>query len=130
MLFGGNSIFKEINDDVFPEDKYVMKKTVTLDKLAEVKNLPYPDLIKIDAQGAELNILKGATQVLKCCSYLILELQTKEYNKGAPLKHEVIEYLKSIGFVMFCEDFSKNIADSDSCFINALRTNVISNSLF
>lgn len=130
MLFGGNSIFKEINDDVFPEDKYVMKKTVTLDTIANKNNIPYPDLIKMDCQGNELNIIKGATQVLKCCSYLILELQQTEYNKGAPLKHEVIEYLKSIGFVMFCEDFSKNIADSDSMFINVLRTNVISNSLF
>ena len=130
MLFGGNSIFKEINDDVFPEDNYVVKKTITLDTIVHKNNIPYPDLIKIDCQGNELNIIKGATQVLKCCSYLILELQQTEYNRGAPLKHEVIEYLKSIGFVMFCEDFSKNIADSDSCFINVLRTNVISNSLF
>ena len=84
----------------------------------------------MDIQSGELNALKGAVNVLKCCSYLILELQTKEYNKGAPLKNEVIEYLKSIGFVMFCEDFSKNVADADSIFINALRTNVISNNLF
>ena len=61
--------------------------------------------------------------------YLILELQEVEYNEGAPQKDAVIEYLKTIGFVMFCEDFSKNIADSDSCFVNTRRTNFIFNSL-
>lgn len=129
MLFGGNSIFKEINDDVFPENQYVIKKTVTLDTLVNNKNIPYPDLIKIDAQSAELNILKGATQCLKCCSYLIVELQEIEYNKGGALKHEVIDYLKSIGYMLFSENFSKNIADSDSCFVNTLRTNYVLNSL-
>jgi hypothetical protein len=56
-------------------------------------------------------------------------MQQVEYNENAPMKDAVIEYLKTIGFVMFCEDFSKNIADSDSCFINVLRTNFINNSL-
>ena len=60
----------------------------------------------MDIQGSELNALKGATNVLKCCSYLILEMQQVEYNEYAPQKDAVIEYLKTIGFVMFCEDFS------------------------
>lgn len=129
FLFGGNSIFKEKNDKVFPPENFIVKKTITLDTLVEAKNLPYPDLIKMDIQGNELNALKGATQVLKCCSYLILELQEVEYNEFAPQKYAVIEYLKSIGFVLFCENFSRNIADSDSCFVNVARTNIINNSL-
>ncbi len=94
-----------------------------------MKNLPYPDMIKIDSQGNELNILKGATQVLKCCSYLILELPEFEYNEGCPQKSAVIEYLKNIGYIMFRENFSVNIADADSCFINTARTNFVLNSL-
>ena len=129
FLFGGNSIYKEKNEQVFPSENYIVKKTITLDTLVESKNLPYPDLIKMDIQGSELNALKGATNVLKCCSYLILEMQQVEYNEYAPQKDAVIEYLKTIGFVMFCEDFSKNIADSDSCFVNTRRTNFIFNSL-
>ena len=129
FLFGGNSVFKEKNDKVFPPENFIVKKTITLDTLVEVKNLPYPDLIKMDIQGNELNALKGATNVLKCCSFLILELPDVEYNEGTPQKETVIEYLKSIGFVIFCESFSKNIADSDTCFVNVLRTNIINNSL-
>lgn len=128
MLFGGNSIFKERTEH-FPPENYIIKKTRTLDSIVNEKNLPYPDMIKIDAQGNELNILKGATQVLKCCSYLILELPTIEYNEGAPQKDDVIEYLKNIGYIIFCEDFSVNIADADTCFVNTARTNFIINSL-
>ena len=129
VLFGGNSIFKEKNDNVFPPENYIVKKTITLDTLVESKNIPYPDLIKMDIQSGELNALKGATNVLKCCSYLILELPDVEYNDGAPQKDAVIEYLKNIGFVIFCESFSKNIADSDTCFVNVARTNLIYNTL-
>jgi len=129
FLFGGNSVFKEKNDKVFPKENYIIKKTITLDTLVESKNIPYPDLIKMDIQGGELNALKGATNVLKSCSLLILELPDVEYNEGAPQKDAVIEYLKSIGYVIFCENFSKNIADSDTCFVNTLRTNIINNSL-
>ncbi len=46
----------------------------------------------MDIQGSELNALKGATNVLKCCSYLILEMQQVEYNEFAPQKDAVIEY--------------------------------------
>ena len=48
----------------------------------------------MDCQGSKLNVLKGATHVLKRCSYLILETQQVEHNESAPMKDAVIEYLK------------------------------------
>ena len=54
----------------------------------------------MDIQGRELNALKGARHVLRCCSYLILELQEVEYNENAPQKDAVIEYLKTIVIVL------------------------------
>ena len=47
----------------------------------------------MDVQGAELDVLKGSKNALKHCKDLILELQVVEYNKGAPLKDEVITYV-------------------------------------
>ena len=110
---GGNSLFKEnselspMADVLFPEDKKVTKVMRTLDSVVKENNFPYPDLIKMDIQGAELSVLKGATKVLQNCNHLILELQHVDYNKGAPKANEVIEYLESIGFKnandgMFC----------------------------
>ncbi len=103
---GGNSLYKENNelsplaDQLFPEDKKVMRQTYTLDHIVEMFKLPPPDMIKMDIQGAELKALKGATKTLESCNHLILELQHLDYNFGAPKSDEVIQYLKSIGFEM------------------------------
>jgi hypothetical protein len=43
-------------------------------------------------------VLKGATVALQNCKDLILEMQHVEYNKGAPLKDEVIAFVESLGF--------------------------------
>lgn len=100
----GNSLYKEnselspLADQLFPEGNKVKRKTYTLDDIVETMNLPKPDMIKMDIQGAELAALKGATETLKNVNHLILELQHVDYNKGAPKADEVIEYVNSIGF--------------------------------
>ena len=33
--------------------------------------------------------------------------QEVEYNEAAPQKDAVIEYLRNIGYILFCEKFSK-----------------------
>ena len=100
-----------------------------MDTLVKQQNIPYPELIKMDSQGSELDIIKGAQECLKHCKYLILELQEVEYNLKAPLAPFVIQYLKNIGYMLFKEKFSKNIADSDYFFVNTNRSNNILDSL-
>lgn len=94
---GGNSYYKEVGE-FFPEETAVEKITFELDTVVSAMMLPYPDLIKMDVQGAELDILKGAEKCLSHATDLILELQHVEYNQGAPKVDEVIDYLRSIGF--------------------------------
>jgi len=117
IMFGGNSMYFE-NGNYFSEDTYLLLDTYKLDTIVERNNYPYPDLIKMDTQGSELNIIKGATKVLEHCKYLILELQDIDYNKNSPKSHDVIEYLKTIGYICIAHKFSNNNADYDSCFIN------------
>jgi FkbM family methyltransferase len=118
--YGGNSIYKENNRTYFPENNYLIKETITLDTLVEQKQYPYPDLIKIDAQGSELDIIKGASKCLENATHLIIEIvrENIEYNIGSPKRHEVIDYLKNIGYLCLCPAFSGNPADDDFCFIN------------
>ena len=118
--FAGNSYYKEKTNNIiiFPENNYLIKYTRSLDSIVKEKNYKLPDLIKIDVQGAELDIIKGAEETLKHAKYLLVELQDIEYNEGAPLAHITIEYLKSIGWICIAEKFSDNGPDADYCFMN------------
>lgn len=109
---GGNSYYVEnpaVKADAlkyFNESHKRSLSTVTLDTVARLKAFPKPDLIKMDVQGAELDVLKGAAETLKTAKHVILGLQIVEYNKGAPLVNVVIDYMNQIGFEckgVFCD---------------------------
>lgn len=59
------------------------------------------DLLKIDAQGYELQILAGADKILPNVQAVILEISLLEINKGAPILHEVMSYMRERGFVSY-----------------------------
>jgi FkbM family methyltransferase len=69
-----------------------------LDTLAAREKLPAPDLVKIDVQGAELEVLAGASATLAGASVLVVEVSLVDYNKRAPLMAEVITAVDRIGF--------------------------------
>ena len=69
-----------------------------LDTLVARDGLPAPDLVKIDVQGAELEVLAGASGTLAGASVLIVEVSLVDYNKRAPLMAEVIAAVDRIGF--------------------------------
>jgi len=122
LYYGGNSIYRE-QTSYFPDTQYKILETITLDTLVKLKNYPYPDLIKLDTQGSELDIIKGAPLCMEHASYLIIEIVRDgiEYNRGGYKKNEVIDYLKNIGWYVLNSDFSSNPVDSDWCFVNAKK---------
>lgn len=92
----GASIYRE-NTLFFSDDKIVITEyeTTTLDLLFNERQF---DLIKMDVQGSELDIIRGGLQVVSRCKGLILELSSTNYNDGAPMDLEIIDYLSTIGF--------------------------------
>ncbi len=57
------------------------------------------DLLKIDAQGYEIEILKGASRLLPNTKSVLLELSLIQTNKGAPLMVIDVVAVKAQGFV-------------------------------
>ena len=113
----GNGIYPENTEYQFQPEK---RKAITLTTLlGSEKGF---DLIKMDVQGSELNIIKGALPIIKNTKYLLLELQTFQYNKGAPLIEEVVSYLHGLGFGfvdLFDLMYSNNhLIQVDGLFIN------------
>jgi hypothetical protein len=73
--------------------------TSTLDTLFPDQTF---DFIKIDCQGAELDILKGGTLLAGRASVILLECPFAcQYNEGCPSFCEYIQYMDSIGFTPF-----------------------------
>ncbi|KAK3284767.1 hypothetical protein CYMTET_7597 [Cymbomonas tetramitiformis] len=72
-----------------------------LDSFARDADLNNGVLLKIDAQGAELDILKGAPTTVQSAALILLETSVLQYNKQAALASEVISWLYAAGFVIF-----------------------------
>jgi FkbM family methyltransferase len=94
----GDSMYKERTrhyDAVTP----VARTTTTLDILFPTQRF---DFVKIDCQGAELDILKGGETLIQGTEVLLLECPLAgQYNAGAPTFADYIRYADSIGFAPF-----------------------------
>lgn len=94
----GDSIFPE-NSHFYSEVSPTLTQMRRLDDLVTELDLPLPDLIKLDTQGSELSILRGAPTTLKTASLIYLELPLLQYNSGAPTLTEYINFLTEQGFL-------------------------------
>lgn len=71
-----------------------------LDDVYAKDSLAYPDLIKMDVQGYELNVLRGARNVLAHARYLVVELSLREFYRGQPPLWELWRFLDEQQYVM------------------------------
>lgn len=85
------------NSLVAQRGKYVEVETITLDRLVKRLNLNKVDFIKIDAEGAGLDILEGATETLRKGTRLVIAA----YHDAKDGKREidvVVKFLKDAGY--------------------------------
>ena len=86
--------------------------TMTLDGAIDRFQLGVPQLIKMDTQGCELAILKGATRALPQVDVLLLETWLiRGYGETTPLFLEVADWLADFHFYPY--DFSDGWRDPD-----------------
>lgn len=83
----------------YPDIEFSDKEEVDIDKL---DNIDYDrtlyDHIYITAQGAELEILKGATESLKYIKTIKSQVYRKRLYDGCFITEELTDYLSGIGF--------------------------------
>jgi FkbM family methyltransferase len=111
---GGNSYYLETTG-AFTDKHKTRRLTITLDTLIKQNNWKKPNLIKMDVQGAELDILLGAKETIQECTDIILECQHTNYNDGAPKFDDVKQYMETIGFYLVAE-ICRNENDGDYHF--------------
>ena len=94
-LSTGDSIYRETTRH-YSAVAPILRGTTTLDTLFPTETF---DFIKLDCQGAELDILRGGHRVLQGTEVLLLECPfAGVYNTGAPTFAETIRAVDELGF--------------------------------
>ncbi|MBF0355131.1 MAG: FkbM family methyltransferase [Alphaproteobacteria bacterium] len=98
-LFGSSLLFEDEATNVNGTPREVLAQR--LEGLVGDAGLPAPFLLKIDVQGAEIEVLSGAEAILDQCSMIILETSLFKFFDGGPLLHEVIAWMEARDFLPY-----------------------------
>jgi FkbM family methyltransferase len=90
-----------LHKEAFPftaDNKPVAVKLARLDDFLPEMQLQRPVFLKLDVQGYELQVLKGAQELLKSVDFLMAEVSFKELYKGQARFDDIYQFLKEAGF--------------------------------
>lgn len=96
----GSSFLKEVEGavvDGIPREIPV----VPIDDLCSERSLGGPFLIKVDVQGAELQVIAGAIRTLEQTEVIILEVTLFGTMIGGPQLYDVVSKMEELGFVVY-----------------------------
>ena len=103
----------EVMEVSLTEDNFTQAKRVNEKGNIRMINLDYMnyqdvDMIKIDVEGYEMQVLKGATKTLENIKYLMIELNnnTKKYGSN---NMEVEKYIASLGFKVLMDHWPDKV---------------------
>lgn len=90
-------------------DNLIVNKTIinvnvdTIKNFCKKEKIDHIDILKIDAQGNTINILKGATEMLQSKSIRIIQCEVEfiEIYKGQSLFHEVTSFLENFDYKLY-----------------------------
>ncbi len=109
VLKTGSSVYAQRYkaDELFPETITLPMRT--LDTLVKKNALPGDYFIKLNVQGYEPEVLKGATEVLMDTEVVLLEVCLLNFLNDAPLFAEVVAFMRERHFLPFdiCELYRK-----------------------
>lgn len=78
-------------------------RTARLDEIEDLAALPRPVLLKMDVQGAELDVLRGATSGLDAVDCIKLEYNFEPMYEGQVRLPELVAFLDDHGFRRFVQ---------------------------
>jgi FkbM family methyltransferase len=101
---------------IYPGIIFTNKKIVKVEPLDKFEPSPTLNFLNMDVQGAELNVLIGASSTLKNIQYVLTEVNTDELYKNCALIEDLDYFLGKYGFKRM-----ETILDRDSqCWGDAL----------
>lgn len=96
----GSSAYRETEGSATDGTPRVVPAT-TLDELCDQTGSPPPYLLKLDVQGAELEVLEGAGGVLAETQFVLSEVSLFRFLDLGPVLHEFVAAMAKRGFVVY-----------------------------
>lgn len=90
----------------------------TLDHCIGDRDLPGKVFLKIDVQGYEDRVLKGATQVLRRVDYVLVETSFRPLYEGEAQFHEIYDMLRQAG-LMYAGNMEQLLSPEDGSVLQA-----------
>jgi FkbM family methyltransferase len=122
----GSGVLPELTS--FPREELRLPMSRLDDVITRtVLGTPLPDglFMKLDVQGFELEVLRGATTTLAHTEFVVMEAALLPYNDGAPTFMDVLDFMRDAGFVPydFCGQFRREsdwaLCQTDIAFARA-----------
>jgi len=92
----GSSIYRQLEGEALDGQRITVPMR-TLDELIPA-DIARPCVLKIDTQGAELDVIRGAASTMKRVDVAIVEVSLHQFRQGAVEMHEVVQAMADIGF--------------------------------
>ena len=106
---------------IFPDITYIGQEVLVTRTLDEIVAAEAPDadfnLLVVDTQGAELKVLKGATQVLSQIDGVYIEVSEMPLYVGGCTLDEVTAFLRAHGFDMKWLQIWPKLGSGDAFFV-------------
>ena len=129
---GQSSSIRELymHKDVWPDVHQIdtiRVHTITLDSFFERTGIFKErfQVLVLDAQGSELDILKGATEILPYIKYAQIEMMDFEAYKGGALAVDIIAFMEKNGFKEIGRELlfpAESALRSDNVFFERITT--------
>lgn len=114
-----------MEEDIPQKDKRTprMVEMWTIDELIKTRAIETPDLVKLDVQGFELEVLRGASTLFGKTELFIIETALHNKHKSYPLIADVIAFMNERDYVVY--DFAGflrqhhdgSLIECDLCFV-------------
>ncbi len=124
--FAGSSFLPEPNDNLINNGKQRLIDVITLNSLFE-QNLvvDYPQIVKLDIQGFELEALKGGSMLFGIAEVFILEVALFPFDDmpEIPTFIDVVNFMFERGYVVYDfggflrRPYDNAVAQCDLCFV-------------
>jgi FkbM family methyltransferase len=76
-------------------------RIVTIDAALNETGGGIPDLIKIDVQGFEIEVLRGATSILGATELFVIEVSLFPFMVGMPVLRDVVTFMGDHGYELY-----------------------------